>query len=247
MRRPLVVANWKMHTSLSDAIVLARSIRDGLEDIEGVEVVLCPPSIWLLEVAELINKDIDHLSLGAQNIHHLDEGNYTGEISAPMVRDLAKYVIVGHSERRKYFAEDNKIISRKITAALDAGLKPIICVGEIEKNANSATQIQGDLKDLLADVNKDEYGKLVVAYEPVWAVGAEEPAKPEYALKMMNMLREVVHFETPILYGGAINASNVYDFIKYPNIDGVLVGRESLVAKDFVRLCKIVAEYKKFI
>ena len=247
MRRPLVIANWKMHTSLSDAIVLATTIRDGVEDISGLEIILCPPAIWLSEISQLISKDIDHLSLGAQNIHYLSDGDYTGEISAPMVRDVAKYVIIGHSERKKYFFEDTKIISRKITAALDSGLRPIICVGENKKEENSEVNIQNELKNLLSDVNKDEYSKLIIAYEPVWAVGAEEPAEPQYAVRMMNVLRELVHFETPILYGGAADESNVYDFIKHPAIDGVLVGRAGLVAKDFVRICRIVAEYKKII
>jgi len=149
MRRPLVIANWKMHTNLSDALVLATAVRDGVENIDGIEVVLCPPAIWLAEVSQVIRKEIGHLGLGAQNIHYLFEGNYTGEISAPMVRDVAKYVIVGHSERRKYFAESNEIISRKAAAAIDGGLIPIICVGEENKNENSASGVVKQLKETL--------------------------------------------------------------------------------------------------
>lgn len=247
MRRPLVIANWKMHTNLSDALVLATAVRDGVENIDGIEVVLCPPSIWLSEVSQVIRKEIGHLGLGAQNIHYLFEGNYTGEISAPMVRDVAKYVIVGHSERRKYFTESNEVISRKAAAAIDGGLIPIICVGEENKNENSASGVVKQLKETLASVNKNEYDKIIIAYEPVWAVGANVSATPEYCAKVITSLREIVSAETPIIYGGDVNAGNIYSYMQRPEIDGVLIGRSSLKASEFVKICRIVAEYKRII
>jgi len=247
MRRPIVVANWKMYTNLSDALVLATSVRDGTENISGVEMIICPPVIWLTDIAEIIQRKISHLALGAQNIHYLSEGEYTGEISAPMVKDTAKYVIVGHSERRKNFAETNSIVARKVATAIDTGLSPIVCVGEEKKDQNLAGEIVKDLKDSLAHIAAKDYKKLVIAYEPVWAVGAKEPATPEYASKVINQLREVVSAETPIIYGGTVDSSNVYEFVRRPEIDGVLVGRTSLRAKEFIKICRIIEEYKKII
>lgn len=247
MRRPLVIANWKMYTNLSDAVVLATSVRDNIENIDGIEVVLCPPVIWLSEVSQVIHKEIGHLGIGAQNIHYLSEGNYTGEISALMVRDVAKYVIVGHSERRKHFAEKNEVISRKAAAAIDAGLVPIVCVGENHKNESSALEVVDQLKETLSCINTNEYDQIIVAYEPVWAVGASESATPEYAAKVITSLREIVSSQTPIIYGGDVNTGNVYHMIARPEIDGVLVGRESLIVNEFVKICRIVAEYKKII
>ena len=247
MRRPIVIGNWKMYTSLSDAIVLASGIRDGVENLAGIEVILCPPALWLTEVAGVVSKGIDHIGLGAQNIYYLSEGEFTGEISASMVRDVAKYVIVGHSERYKHFGETVPITTRKIAAAVDAELSPIICVGEEKKNQNSAAAISEDLKELLSDIKKNDYKNIIVVYEPVWAVGAEEPATPEYSARVIVKLREVVDAETPLLYGGAVDAGNVYEFIKRPEIDGVLVGRSSLKVREFVKICRIVAEYKKII
>lgn len=247
MRRPLIVANWKMNTNLSDAVVLATAVRDGLENISGIEVVLCPPAVWLFEVSGIIHKEIGHLSLGAQNIYYMTDGNFTGEISAGMIRDVAKYSIVGHSERRKNFGETSDIVARKAAAALDAELIPIICVGEKEKNDGSVGEVVSELKKSLAGINRSELDRVVIAYEPVWAVGADEPATPEYSARVITQLREVVSPHTPILYGGDVNAGNIYTFAKRPEIDGVLVGRESLNAPNFIKTCRILAEYKKII
>lgn len=247
MRRPLVVANWKMNTNLSDAIVLATAVRDGVENISGIEVVLCPPSIWLTEVSQIISKDIGHLGLGAQNIHFMADGSYTGEISASMVRDIAKYVILGHSERRQNFAETNGIVARKAAAAIDAGLIPIICVGEQEKSEKSVSEVVAELRESLSGINKNELDQIIVTYEPVWAVGADEPAEPQYVARVINQLREVVSAQTPILYGGDVNSGNIYSFVQRPEIDGVLIGRDSLNAPGFIKICRIVAEYKRII
>lgn len=247
MRRPLVVANWKMYTNFSDAVVLSTSVRDGVENISNLEIVICPPAIWLTEIAHIIQKNINHISLGAQNIHYLYEGDFTGEISAPMVRDVAKYVILGHSERKRNFAETVSIVSRKVASAIDSGLSPIICVGEKNRSQTSPAEVVKELKDQLVDIKKEDYKKIIIAYEPVWAIGSDEPATPEHAARVMTSLRELVNFETPILYGGSIDATNVYKFVSRPEIDGVLVGRSGLNSKEFIKICRIVAEYKKFI
>lgn len=236
-----------MNTNISDAVVLATVIRDGVEDISNVEIVICPPAIWLTEVSEIIHKNIGHLGLGAQNIHYLTDGSYTGEVSATMVRDVAKYVIIGHSERRNSFAETNGIVARKVAAALDAGLVPIVCVGEKKKSEKSAVEIVKQLKESLVGINKNELEQIVVAYEPVWAVGADEPATPEYSAQIINQLRAIVSPQTPIIYGGDVSSGNIYSFMQRPEIDGVLVGRESLNGQNFIKLCRIVAEYKKII
>lgn len=247
MRRPIVVGNWKMFASLSDALVLSTGVRDQVEGFSGVEIILCPPAIWLPEVADIVHKHVENIALGAQNISYLSQGEYTGEISAGMVRDVAKYVIVGHSERRKFFAESGNIVSRKVAAALDAGLSPIICVGEKERGDNSVSEVVKELKESLSDVKKEEYSQIIVAYEPVFAVGAPEPADPDYCARVIVRLREILDSSTPVIYGGDINTSNVYNFIKRPEIDGVMVGRASLKVVDFVKICRIVAEYKRMI
>jgi len=247
MRRPIIIGNWKMFTSLTDALVLSTGVRDGVEGFSGLEVILCPPAIWLTEVAEVIHRGAQNIALGAQNINYLAEGEYTGEISANMVRDVAKYVIVGHSERRKYFAETNDIVSRKAAAAIDAGLSPIVCVGEKKKSDDSVGEVVQELEDSLADIKKEEYKEIIVAYEPVWAVGADIAADPDYCARVIVKLRETLDGATPVVYGGDINISNVYNFVKWPEIDGVLVGRASLKVIDFIKICRVVAEYKKII
>lgn len=247
MRRPLVIANWKMFTSLSDALVLSTGVRDGVEEFSGIEVILCPPAIWLTEVADIIHKGAQNIALGAQNINYLSEGEYTGEISGNMVRDVAKYVIVGHSERRRYFTETNDLVSRKVAAAIDAGLSPIVCVGEKERSNNSVHEVVKELEESLADVKEEEFKEIIVAYEPVWAVGADIAADPDYCARVIIKLREIVDAMTPVIYGGDVNTSNVYNFIKRPEIDGVMVGRASLKVTDFVKICRIVAEYKKIV
>lgn len=236
-----------MYTNLSDAVILATSIRDGVEQLTSIEMILCPPVIWLTDIADIIHSGLSLISLGAQNIYYQNEGEFTGEISASMVKDVAKYVIVGHSERKSIFGETNQIISRKVAAVLDAGLSPIVCVGEEKQSENSVSEIVNDLREVLFGINKDELSRIIVAYEPVWAVGAEEPATPEYCAKIITKLREVVSAETPILYGGSVNSSDAYEFIKRPEIDGVLVGRASLKASEFVKICRIVSEYKKIV
>jgi len=245
MRRPLVIANWKMNTNISDAVILATAVRDGVEKISNIEVVICPPVIWLTEFSQIIHKNIGHISLGAQNISHISGGSYTGEISASMVRDIAKYVIVGHSERRKHYLESNEIISRKTSIALDSGLTPVVCVGEEKKDEGSLSKLVTELQESLSGISKKERENIVIAYEPVWAVGADQPAEASHVVKVITALREVLSPLTAVIYGGDVNTSNVYNFVSRPEIDGVLVGRASLSSSDFVQICRIVSEYKK--
>jgi triosephosphate isomerase len=238
-----------MYTEAADANILATTIRNYASQINGIEIVLCPPAIWLSEVLSIVGKS-GKIQLGAQNIFYEKEGPYTGEISPLMVRDLAKYVIIGHSERREHFGETNLEVNEKVIAALRAGLHPIICVGEKKKSANYPTGVVGQLKEALAHVPKKYYKQIVVAYEPIWAISTAEDrnrnADVDYVVKVITALREVVLRDSPILYGGSVNSKNAKDYAAQPGIDGALVGAASLRASDFIKVCSIWAEAKNF-
>lgn len=244
MRRPMVVANWKMYTRASDAYILATTIKNGVANIEGAEIVICPPFLWLSEISDLVKKD-GKVNVGAQNMFYEPDGPYTGEISPLMIRDVAKYVIVGHSERRFYFHESDLDVNEKVLAALKFGLSPIICVGEKTKSA-SMRDAYDQLEEALQHVPKGSYKDIVVAYEPVWAIGTEHTAPLEHSVKAIAMLREIIGRDSSILYGGSINDTEVEKFAKSHAIDGVLVGGASLRAATFIEICKKWAEAKSF-
>lgn len=249
MRRPMVVANWKMYTNAADANILATTVRNYAASIEGIEVVLCPPFVWLSELSKILGSN-GRVGLGAQNIFFETEGAYTGEISALMVRDLAKYVIVGHSERREHFGETDLEINDKAIAALRAGLSPIICVGEKKKSTGYPTGVVNQLKEALSHIPKKNYKDIVVAYEPVWAISTIQDrnrnADVEYVVKVITALREVVLRDCPILYGGSVNSKNAREYAVRPEIDGVLVGSASLRAADFIKVCSTWSDNKNF-
>lgn len=245
MRRPMVVGNWKMYTEAADAHILATTIRNYVANIHGIEVVLCPPAVWLSEILSIVGRG-GKIELGAQNMFYEPEGAYTGEISPLMIKDMAKYVIVGHSERREHFGETDLDVNEKVIAALKAGLHPIVCVGEKKKSVRYPIGVTNQLKQALSHVPKKHYGDIVVAYEPVWAIGTGENADPDYVVKVITSLREIVLRDCPILYGGSVNSKNVGGFGKRPEIDGVLVGGASLRAADFVKICSIWADNKNF-
>ncbi len=244
MRRPMVVANWKMNTRASDAYILATTIRNAVAPIEGIEVVICPPAIWLGEVSEIVKKD-GKVNVGAQNMFYEPQGAFTGEISPLMIVDLAKYVILGHSERRNYFYENDIIINEKVAAALKYGLVPIICVGEKTQSASLSDAVH-QLEDALMHIPKNRYRDVVVAYEPVWAIGGAKVASIDHIIKAITKLREVVGRDTPVLYGGSVNETQIVDLGKRPEIDGVLVGSASLKAAGFINICRTWAEAKSF-
>ncbi|MFA7253691.1 MAG: triose-phosphate isomerase [Patescibacteria group bacterium] len=244
MRRPIVVANWKMHTHSADAGILATSVRNNVADFEGVSIIICPPMIWLTEVASIIGKG-GRLEVGAQNAFFEAEGAYTGEVSPTMIKDVANYVIVGHSERREYFGETDLDVNEKTIAALKAGLTPIICVGE-RKKKNNPDEPVSELIEALAHIPKKNYKDIIVAYEPVWAIGTGENADPIYVSKIITKLREIVHSNTSILYGGSVNSGNAESYAKMPQVDGLLVGGASLRAADFVKICRTWSLSKNF-
>ncbi len=246
MNQSLIVANWKMYiSSIADANVLATTVRNNVASIDKVKIIACPPSIWLTEVAQIIGKSTK-LSLGGQNVFYEPDGAYTGEISPIMMKEVAEYTIVGHSERREHFGETNFDVNEKVLACLKAGLRPIICVGERKKSGTLVQPIR-ELHEALSHVPKKYYKDIVVAYEPIWAISngtVGDNASPEYVAKVANKLREIVHTETPILYGGSVNSKNAKGYAERPEIDGVLVGGASVRAGEFVKICKIFSESK---
>lgn len=243
MKRSIIVGNWKMYaTSIADAHILATTIRNNIAHIDSIEAILCPPTLWLTEISHIIGKSTKTL-LGAQNMFNEINGAYTGEISPLMLKEIVKYVIIGHSERREYFGETNFDVNEKVISALKAGLTPIICVGE-KKRIGTLRQPLFELSEALTHVPKKHYKDIVVAYEPVWAIGTGENAEPEYAARVITKLRELVHSETPILYGGSVKSANIKGYAARPEIDGVLVGGASVRGSEFVKICKTWSEMK---
>jgi len=240
MRDVIVAANWKMHTTPSDAGDLARTIAARTR-VAGVTLVICPPFTSLTAVRDALATTDPGVGVGAQNVHHELQGAFTGEISAPMLVGLASWVIVGHSERRRDAAETDELIGRKLGRAVDAGLRPILCVGEQlgerEAGAQEAVvdrQLRGALRDLGPAALRA--AGLVIAYEPVWAIGTGRNASGRDAAAMAEAIRTVLAGlgwdaaaeDVPVLYGGSVTSANIAEFLGEPSIDGALVGGASL-------------------
>lgn len=260
MRRPLIIGNWKMNTTLSDAVVLTNSVRRAAEDNDSVEIVICPPFVWLVPLAEILERKPPNLHLGAQNMWFADSGALTGEISPLMLKDIADFVILGHSERRSHFGESNALVNDKIHAAFHRGITPIVCVGELRKMEGKRGRGRPDSVELKSDVvhqltaalnglSAEKAEKLVVAYEPVWAIGTGHPATGGYAAEVIEKLRRVfkgkysqsLSERVRILYGGSVDSTNIQEFLYQPEIDGVLAGGASLKAKEFTAICQEAA------
>lgn len=244
MRRPIIAGNWKMNNTIREAEELVVEIKSS-QLKEGTEAVLCVPYTSLAKVGEIIEGT--NIKLGAQNLHWEDSGAYTGEISPSMLKELnVEYVIIGHSERRQYFNETDETVNNKTNKALEYGLKPIVCLGEtleqrednIEKDIIKEQLIQG-----LKGLNKEDLSNLVIAYEPIWAIGTGKSATSEDANHMCKFIRETINeiFSTTedvvrIQYGGSVKPETVDELMAMSDIDGALVGGASLKADDFVRL-----------
>ena len=251
MRIPMIAGNWKMNTTVGEAIELVNEMRPGLDEIGSVDKVICPPFISLAAVKELIKGS--SIKLGAQNIHFEEKGAYTGEISPLMLADLCEFVIIGHSERRQYFNETGEIINKKILAALKVGLKPILCFGErLEENEAGRTKevLTQQLNSSLTGI--DSLGGLIIAYEPIWAIGTGKAAAGKQANKTIGFMRQTISQkygkrvaqDLRILYGGSVTANNIAEFINQPEIDGALVGGASLKATEFLSIVKQTSEIK---
>ena len=248
MPRTIVAGNWKMNTTLAEAVELAGAVAQGAGQAPGVELILCPPAISLAAVQAAV--DGSPVAVGAQNMHYADSGAFTGEIAPPMLRDLARYVLLGHSERRQLFGETDELVHRKVLAALRHGLRPILCVGETlqQREAGQAAAVIGQqVRAGLAEVAAADLSNLVVAYEPVWAIGAGQAATPEIAAEVMGgVIRQtlIAQFgpaggELPLLYGGSVNAGNIADFAAQSAINGALVGGASLQADSFLEIARL--------
>ncbi len=240
MREVIVAANWKMHTTPADAGELATTIAGRTRE-PGVTRVICPPFVCLAAVRDALAEADPTVAVGAQDVHHEAAGAYTGEISAAMLDGLATWVIVGHSERRRDACEDDARIGRKVARAVSAGLRPILCVGEQldDREAGRATDIvDGQLRGALGDADPSALaaGGLVIAYEPVWAIGTGRNATGPDAAAMADAIRASLDglgwatagAATPVLYGGSVTSANIGEFLAEPAIDGALVGGASL-------------------
>jgi len=251
MRTPLCVGNWKMYGTLAEARPLATGVRDGLRRVKDVQVVLCPPFTALAAVGEIVAGS--SLALGAQNCHPEPSGAYTGEVAPPMLAELGcRYVILGHSERRREMGESDELINRKVRSALTHGLTPILCVGETAEERRQGltfTTVEGQLRAGLAEVAAEAMAGVVLAYEPVWAIGTGANATPAQAGEVHGYLRGLlselsskdVASSIRIVYGGSVKPENAEVLAAEGEIDGALVGGASLNAQAFVTIVKKTA------
>jgi len=246
MRKTIVAGNWKMNASKESVNTLIEGILSGMNEASS-EVIVCAPFPYLSQVESLIQGS--SLMLGAQNLNVNSAGAYTGEVSADMIKDFgAQHVIVGHSERRSLYAETNAIVAEKTKAAIDAGLTPLLCVGESledRESGNTEAIVEEQINAVIDLIGIESFDQVIIAYEPVWAIGTGLTATPEQAqavhLFIRNLLAdssEKIAQRTPILYGGSMNAGNAADLISCSDIDGGLIGGAALKAEDFLQICK---------
>ncbi len=244
MRKPIIAGNWKMNNTIEEAIKLVEGIKSFDLD-QDVEAVLCVPFTDLKVVKDQL-KDSD-IKLGAQNMHWEEDGAFTGEISPLMLKELGvDYVILGHSERRQYFNESDETVNKKMKAALEHGLKPIVCVGETleEREAKEEKEVvKKQILEAFKDIEEKEIENIVIAYEPIWAIGTGKTASSDDANNMIGFIRETIGQVygdkkniIRIQYGGSVKPSNVSDLMNKEEVDGALVGGASLKAEDFVGL-----------
>jgi triosephosphate isomerase len=252
MRTPIIAGNWKMNYGPGEAEEFVAGILPGLHEIHAVERVLCPPAVSLMTVyAAIMGSEV---RLGAQNMFYEPKGAYTGEISPTMLQGFCNYVILGHSERRGYFGETDELVNKKARAALMYGLKPIVCVGErLEQRETGETeqvitaQVQGSLENLPAE----RVSEVVIAYEPIWAIGTGKAATAQDAVQVVQHIRALfaqmygaeAAQAVRIQYGGSVTAANIQEFVSQPEIDGALVGGASL-KPEFVEIVRSTAEAK---
>jgi triosephosphate isomerase len=248
MRRKIVAGNWKMNKSFPDAEELIAEIADKLESMDTVhqDVILCPPYVYLEMATDIAEDSV--FGVGAQNINENDEGAYTGEISGIMLASMeVEYCIIGHSERRKYYREDHLLLAKKLDAALRNGIRPIFCCGEVlpEREAGKHFEVvRKQLDESLFHLTDEQFKQVIVAYEPVWAIGTGVNATPQQAQEMHAYIRkeianrygENLASETSILYGGSCNSSNARELFSQEDVDGGLIGGASLKAEEFMKI-----------
>lgn len=248
MRKPIIAGNWKLNHSIDDAVKLVTELKRELADVAGVDIVVCPVFTAICVVQDVLLES--NIAVGAQNLFWEDSGAFTGEVSAPMLKHLGvEYVIIGHSERRQYFGETNGTVNKKIKAALKHNLVPIVCVGENlkEREANKTFNvIQTQCEESLKGFTREEIAKIIIAYEPVWAIGTGKTAAPAQAQEVHKFIRDLlkkmyneeIAQALRIQYGGSVSAENISSLIAEKDIDGALVGGASLKAESFIKIVK---------
>ena len=240
MKRILIAANWKMNTNFLEASQIVSSLKLLMGNSDGVETIICPPFVYLQEISSQMRGT--GVGIGAQNIHFEDKGAFTGETSPSMVADYCQFVIIGHSERRQFFGDTDNVVNKKVISAIGHNLSPILCVGEHledREKGNAELVVGRQLEEALKGVPASD--GLIVAYEPVWAIGTGKSATPEVAEEIISYIRcslaniydESLAAKIPLLYGGSVTAENVLDYVVKPNINGALVGGASLDAQKF--------------
>jgi triosephosphate isomerase (TIM) len=252
MRKPIIAGNWKMNKTVAEAVALVGAMKEQLLPIPGVDKVFCPPFMAVPDVARLLAGS--GLGVGAQDMYWKDSGAFTGEVSPLMVREFCQYVIIGHSERREYFGETDESVNAKTRAALAHGLTPIVCVGEtlaLRQASRTESWVAGQVRAALAGLTAEQVAGLVIAYEPIWAIGTGLAATAEEAERVCGQVvrgtvAEVygpaIAAAVRIQYGGSVSAANAAELMAQPNIDGALVGGASLKAPDFVAIVRAASK-----
>lgn len=248
MRIPVIAGNWKMNKTIVESVALVKELKDFVRGVDGVEIVVCPPFTSLWVVKEIINGTNIHL--GAQNIYWETKGAFTGEVSPLMLKDVGcEYVILGHSERREHFKETSEEVAKKTKAAFSVNLIPIVCVGEnLEERESGKTKsvIEQEIKAIFSEIDSTLAERIIIAYEPIWAIGTGKSANSEDANLIIKFIRELFSCEygskvaerIKILYGGSVNPKNINEFMNESDIDGALVGGTSLYALSFSQIVK---------
>ncbi|MBI4387587.1 MAG: triose-phosphate isomerase [Candidatus Omnitrophica bacterium] len=246
MNRPLIAGNWKMYKSIDETVNLINTIKAGIHAATDVDVVVCPPFTVLAAASEALRDS--RIDLGAQDMYFETEGAFTGEISPLMLKDVGcRYVILGHSERRTLFKETDELVNKKVLAALKFSFIPIVCIGETleEREARRAFEVvKQQFERSLANLDPEEMERIVIAYEPVWAIGTGRTATPEQAEQMHTYIRRLLHEKcgeemaqkVRILYGGSVKPDNIAQLMGKPNVDGALVGGASIKAESFIQI-----------
>jgi len=248
MRIPVIAGNWKMNKTIVESVALVKELKDFVREIKGVDIVVCPPFTSLWVVKEIINGTNIHL--GAQNMYWETKGAFTGEISPLMLKDVGcEYVILGHSERREHFKETSEEVAKETKAAFSVNLIPIVCVGEnLEERESGKTKsiIEQEIKTLFSEIDSTLAGRIIIAYEPIWAIGTGKHANSEDANLIIKFIRKLFYSEygskvaerMRILYGGSVDPKNINEFMNESDIDGALVGGVSLHALSFSQIVK---------
>jgi len=248
MRKKIIAGNWKMNKTVAEALTLVKGIQAELAGSTEVEVVVCPPFTALKSVSDVLTDS--QIKLGCQNMSSEDDGAYTGEISHTMLKELfVKYVILGHSERREYYKETDFWVNKKVKKALETNLRPIVCVGEklADREAgNTEKVVEAQVRGSLADITAEQFENVVVAYEPVWAIGTGKTATSEQAQEVHAFIRGIIRDMVGekaakglrIQYGGSMKASNAKELLSQPDIDGGLIGGAALEARSFIDIVK---------